>query len=116
MSVVSSEATWPLAVVTSKAPLERGNAGAQPAVPAGFVEENLELSGTTFFLRGGETWILLCWAFCTAVGVLKVLVGLDKFPSFIDELKHQHVDPLVNLKADLAWGKGVEALEKIGFI
>eukprot|EP00435_Cladocopium_sp_Y103_P019754 s696_g4.t2 len=66
--------------------------------PAGFVEENLELSSQIFFRRGGASWILFCWGFCTAVGVLKVLVKLDKFPSFIDELKHQHVDPLVNLK------------------
>lgn len=66
--------------------------------PEGFVEENLELSSQTFFRRGATSWILFCWGFCTAVGVLKVLVKLDKFPSFIDELKHQHVDPMVNLK------------------
>ncbi|CAK9046492.1 40S ribosomal protein S15 [Durusdinium trenchii] len=66
--------------------------------PAGFIDADLEISGHLGVGQGAPVWILLCWGFCTAVGILKAVMKLDKYPSFIDELKHQHVDPMVNLK------------------
>ncbi|CAJ1364571.1 unnamed protein product [Effrenium voratum] len=62
--------------------------------PAGLIEESENLH----FLAGSRTWILLCWGFCTVAGILKALLKLDTYPSFIEELKHQHVDPWVSFK------------------
>eukprot|EP00929_Paragymnodinium_shiwhaense_P074836 TRINITY_DN38293_c0_g1_i1.p1 TRINITY_DN38293_c0_g1~~TRINITY_DN38293_c0_g1_i1.p1 ORF type:complete len:511 (+),score=104.98 TRINITY_DN38293_c0_g1_i1:82-1614(+) len=45
------------------------------------------------FAAGSPTWILVCWLGSTAVGVVKVLLRLDAYPSFITELKHQAADP-----------------------
>jgi len=42
---------------------------------------------------GAPAWIFLCWAGCTAVGFMKVAFGLDAFPSFIIQIRSQHVDP-----------------------
>jgi len=49
--------------------------------------------------RGGSTqWVLVAWLCCTAVGVLKALMRLEKYPSFITECKRQHVDPWLSAK------------------
>jgi len=62
--------------------------------PEGFMEDPATLD----FLAGSPWWILVTWLGCTAVGVMKVIIGLDKYPSFITELKHQSVDPRQSLK------------------
>mmetsp|Transcript_43779 Transcript_43779/g.93721 ORF Transcript_43779/g.93721 Transcript_43779/m.93721 type:complete len:508 (+) Transcript_43779:125-1648(+) len=72
---------------------------------------------TMQFCSGAPIWIPLCAAGGLAVGILKVMVGLDAYPSFITELKHMHVDPRVSWKvlvcciASLATGAtlGLEA-------
>eukprot|EP00439_Symbiodinium_sp_Y106_P063472 s3534_g9.t2 len=62
--------------------------------PPGLIDNVHNLS----FCAGSTNWILLCWGFCTVAGALKASLDLDKYPSFIDELKHQHSDPIVSLK------------------
>ncbi|OLP80277.1 40S ribosomal protein S15 [Symbiodinium microadriaticum] len=62
--------------------------------PPGLIDNVHNLS----FCAGSTNWILLCWGFCTIAGALKASLDLDKYPSFIDELKHQHSDPIVSLK------------------
>ncbi|CAE8723574.1 unnamed protein product, partial [Polarella glacialis] len=44
-------------------------------------------------LQGAPLWVPLCWAGGTAVGVLKVLLGVDEVPSFLQEIQHQAADP-----------------------
>eukprot|EP00931_Biecheleriopsis_adriatica_P105967 TRINITY_DN80485_c0_g1_i1.p1 TRINITY_DN80485_c0_g1~~TRINITY_DN80485_c0_g1_i1.p1 ORF type:complete len:501 (-),score=79.56 TRINITY_DN80485_c0_g1_i1:5-1477(-) len=50
------------------------------------------------FCRGSPWWILISWGCCTLVGLLKAVLQLDAYPSFITELKHQHVDVGVSAK------------------
>lgn len=45
---------------------------------AGFIDDDLEISGHLGFRQGAAVWILLCFGFCTAVGVLKAVLKLDK--------------------------------------
>jgi len=50
------------------------------------------------FQAGSVWWILICWGGCTGFGVLKVILGLDAYPSFITEVKHQENDPVQSVK------------------
>lgn len=62
--------------------------------PADFMEK----ASTLDFMAGSPWWILVCWLGCTGVGILKAVIGLDQYPSFITELKHQAVDPWQSAK------------------
>ena len=46
----------------------------------GFIDADLEISGHLGVGQGAPVWILLCWGFCTAVGILKAVMKLDKHP------------------------------------
>lgn len=52
-------------------------------------------------LKGPILWLPLCWAGGTVVGILKVVVGLDTYPSFLEDLLHREVDPKTALKVML---------------
>ncbi|CAE8588702.1 unnamed protein product [Polarella glacialis] len=54
--------------------------------------ESLHLMG------GAPLWIPLVWAGCTAVGVMKVLLRLDQYPSFLTEIRAEHADPKESAK------------------
>ena len=45
---------------------------------AGFIDDDLEIAGHLGFRQGAAVWILLCFGFCTAVGILKAILKLDK--------------------------------------
>ena len=50
------------------------------------------------FASGKPWWIGVGAACGLAVGLAKVILGLDDAPSFIEEIKSQHVDPLTSFK------------------
>merc|ERR1740129_1064721 len=50
------------------------------------------------FRAGAPAWIWICAAGGAVVGLLKAIVRLDEYPSFITELKHQQVDSLQSVK------------------
>eukprot|EP00440_Ansanella_granifera_P029698 gb/GFBE01032258.1/.p1 GENE.gb/GFBE01032258.1/~~gb/GFBE01032258.1/.p1 ORF type:complete len:482 (+),score=86.43 gb/GFBE01032258.1/:1-1446(+) len=71
-------------------------------VVADLLEKWLSASGAREYPRdpdsiqlmgGAPVWILLVWAGCTGVGVLKWAIGLDKFPSFLQEIRTEHAEP-----------------------
>ena len=68
--------------------------------PAGFPDHASALG----FGAGSSTWILICWAIGTCVGLLKAIVGLDAYASFITEVKSQHVEPWKSTKVFVCCG------------
>eukprot|EP00930_Biecheleria_cincta_P084833 TRINITY_DN74268_c0_g1_i1.p1 TRINITY_DN74268_c0_g1~~TRINITY_DN74268_c0_g1_i1.p1 ORF type:complete len:512 (+),score=64.36 TRINITY_DN74268_c0_g1_i1:60-1595(+) len=54
--------------------------------------------GSVQLLGGAWQWILIVWGGCTFVGILKAIVGLDKYPSFLVEIRAQHADPKSSFK------------------
>lgn len=50
---------------------------------------------------GSWTWIPICWAGGTFVGLLKFAVGLDEFDSFLVEIRAQHCEPVASFKTTI---------------
>lgn len=50
------------------------------------------------FCGGSPLWIAICAVAFTAVGLLKLAMGLDEYPSFLTEMKHQDVHTKISAK------------------